>query len=279
MRILSNGIGVGVGDVLLTNEPLHISGNVWFVDNGDTNANDAASPQGLSPEYPLESLFQAITNATTGDIIVLRSTHDEEWGNTLVLTSKALTIVGEGRTGGAPSARLKCDSGAGELLTLGTVRTQLRNIRFGPGSVAAAYESVVVGSGADGSQIIGCQFEAGDNDTAAYAVKLASSGVILEDCVFKSVGTDPTAAPVGLLATTGALEGIIMKRCSFDNGVSGFSGASGYGYAADLSDSALSDLYIESLSLLRGADMKLHSGTSRSIVHVATCTGASKVVW
>ena len=279
MRILSNGIGVGVGDVLLTNEPLYIGGNVWFVNNGHANAADAAAPRGLNPEYPLETLSQAITNSAGGDIVVLGSTHDEITGNPVDLTSKYVIIVGEGRTEGVPSARLRNEGTSGDpILSCGTVPVQLRNIRFGPGYAAGTYASVNFASGANGAQVIGCQFEVGDYDTNEHAVKISSSGLTFEDCVFKSVGTDPTAAPVGLVVTV-APDELVLRRCTLDAGVTGFSGSSGYGYAADLSAAPISGLTMENMSLLNGADVKLSAGSTITVVHVATCTGSSKVVW
>jgi hypothetical protein len=273
MQVLPNGIGVSEGGhVLLNRSPLQLSGNVWFVDSA--SGADAASPRGLNAEYPLATIGQAHTNAGSGDVIVLRSTHSETVAASVAI-SKDVMIIGEGRVSGVPSATLINAAAAGAMLDISALGIRIINVRFVQDPAAPDGHPHLELIGTIGSYVSFCQFETGEVDTAHARVTLGlASYATIEDCVFKSTCTDPTAPPKALLdAATGACNGLVMKRCTFDGGQSGFADQ----YAVDFNTFGVTRMYFEDLSFLNGADIGFKA-TCAGVVH-GTATGQSRMVW
>ena len=264
-----NGIGLGdAADYLAGIHNLVTTGTVWYVDS--ESGADAASPQGLSPEYPLATLDRAVTNATADDTVVLMSTHDETI-TANVFISKRLTIVGLGSSAGVPLAKLTNNvSGAGSISC--TVPVHWRNIRFPEDGASAAQNKLSL---AAGCRMTGCLVERGDNDPAGQGAIIAAivgSGIQLVDCVFKSTGTDPTTPPYMIVMATAAQTDLLIQRCTFDAGITGFSGTYGLSISAAGTGVVLEDL------TLNGADCFVHA-SSTGRYNVTSSTGHSKVVW
>lgn len=267
--------GYTTGDSLGMAEPLLVSGNVWYVDTVD--GVDAVSPAGKNATAPLQSLSQAISNAANHDIIVLINASGA--GLTSAVTvNKSVTIMGSSTAGGASANDLYRIGGAAvNLLTITAADVQLRNLRFratgygetGPSAVAT---SRIVVSGAR-FRMVGCYVECGAADTGA-ALELASGADSAEIRSCDFISNSITTAPYGCILGSAALTGLRVFNSSFSGGATGFSNF----YAVDLSSGAVTRAEVEGVSLLHGADMKLHA-SSTGWVHIEEATGSSRVDW
>ena len=266
---LPNGVGATLGDSLVVNSPLEFNGNIWYVDSA-TGA-DAASPKGRNRNAPLATLDQAVTNSAAGDMIVLMDGHAETI-TSAVAVNKSLTIVGAGQSSGKPTVKLTNNQAAGAVLTCTGSDVQVRNIWF-PTNTQACSARRVTTSGGNYFRMIGCYFEFGANDDAS-GLGLAGTTVEIRNTTFVVTATDNTAQPDTAVDLSGTVSAIIMEGVVFDGGEAGFSDY----FAMDLSDSAVTSFYLENLSLLNGADIKVLAA-SEGYVNVGTSGGGARVDW
>ena len=267
-----NGIGISnASDQLAGAKNLVTAGTVWYVDS--VTGVDAAG-RGRSPEYPVATFAQALSNSSSGDIVVLLPTHDE------IVTAqtqidKRLTIVGLGTTSGKPSAGFTNNVAGGIMFANGGAPVEWRNVFFKKNGAAATTYKIAAESY---WRFHKCRFEAGDNDPkSSRSIMLigASSDMVFSDCWFGSVATDPTDPPATMVdAIAFALTRVRFERCTFDAGLTGFSGTTGY--ALNLGGANV-DLVLEDLTL-NGADVNVGS-TSTGRANVLVSTGAARVVW
>jgi|GEM_PF-2095616 len=267
-----NGIGgYPPGDFLDTCKPLQTSGNVWYVSS--LIGIDAVAPAGQNREKPLATMLQAVTNAVDGDIIVFLPGHTQ----TLTLTQtllKRLTLMGEGVVDGKPAVTLRANMPALNLLQIGAPNCEIRNIYFAPNLALNSDPKVNVG---DVDFLIrGCYFDCGGNDKGPN-VALQSSRARIESSTFISVATASNSQPKAAITTfTGSnITGFTMRDTVISAGPFGFAN-----YAAvDLTvGTAISQVVMENISLLLGADMVLLPATTGRI-NIQTATGGSRVQW
>ena len=265
-----NGAGESLGDTWTTCAPLLMSGVIWWVDS--VTGTNAASPAGQDREKPLATLAQAVTNASNGDMIVLKSTHAEQLTTTVTI-AKELTIAGAGSTGGLPSARITFDA-SGEIILNTAARQEIRNVYFGTRTALGAVERVSM-SGSSDVVIDGCYFECGPNDNApAVNVSAGCDRLQVNNTTFVSIATSLSSRPESGLKIASGLAGTRLNGVTFDGGTVGFSNP----YACDSSTAALTTFEWKSISLLRGAEIKFNaSATGR--LNVQTATGGGRVTW
>lgn len=270
-----NGIGgAAPGDSLDLCKPLQTSGNVWYVSSlTGTDATAGVPTAGQNREKPLATLGLAVTNAADGDIIVMLPGHTQ----TLTLTQtllKRLTLIGEGVTNGKPAVSLLANMPALNLLQIGAPNCEIRNIYFPQQTVPNVNPKVNVGD--VDCLIKGCYFECGANDQNA-AVAIQSSRARIESSTFISVATSITTQPKMAISTFAGsnITGFTMKDTVISSGPYGYSN-----YAAvDLTlGAAISQVVMENISLLLGADMVLLPATTGRI-NVQLATGGSRVQW
>jgi hypothetical protein len=258
----------------VTGKPLYTGGDVWFVDS--VTGTDAASPRGKDRQAPLATLAQAQTNAAAGDIIVLFSTHSETFTAALTI-SKALTIVGEGSSGGKPTAKFTMNAAGAETLVLTAAKTSLRNILF----PEASQTNTVASGGKVNVQatatIDGCYFEQGAKDQLAAIFSNTAAATDFHsftNCTVISTATlIATRSPYGIRYITASPSKVTIDGLILSDGTVGFSTA-----AWDSTAIAITLLQGENISLLLGADMLLHSATGGHLVP-ATVTGGGRVLW
>jgi len=268
---LPNGLGdYPTSDSLGMASPLQVSGNVWYVDS--VSGTDAVSPAGLNAARPLATLAQAITNAADHDIILLADAHTEAL-TSAVTVSKRVTIIGAASAAGIPTAKLYRTGGASvNLLTLTVDGIQLRNIRF-PATATSAVATARINCASTRMRMVGCYVECGEFDTGqALNFAIGSDYPEIRNCTFINVSA--TDQPESAIKSSAGLNGFRMFSTTVDGGAEGFSNF----YAVDLSAAAVTRAEIEGLSLLNGADMKLHA-SSTGWVHVELATGGSRVDW
>ena len=164
-NVWPNGLaGSGFELATVTND--FFSGDVWWLDT--VNGADGASPAGKEREQQLKTLAQAHTNAVAGDIIVIESGSAETLAVSQSLNKAGITILGLGT--GATRPRYTC-SGAVDLLSITAAGVRIYNMYF-PASTGASTSRIK--TAAAESEINGCYFECGTNDTAV-AVSVAAT--------------------------------------------------------------------------------------------------------
>lgn len=269
---LSNGLGETVGDTLASAAPLQLAGNVWFVSS--LTGTDAVGTAGQNKEKPLATLNQAVTNAASGDLICLLTGHTETRTSAIAI-SKTLRIVGIGTTSGKPSVQLKNNQAAGALFTLsGNVSVEFRNVYFP--SPMQACSATLITAGALHQNFIGCYFEGDGNvDDSIINLNTSTTGsrFSMVNCTMVSTSTTIATQPVTGVKATAFPSSVWLDGCVFDDGTVGWTND----YVWDTSGSAFGiEFFAQSLSLLRGAAIKLNS--SLATINAQTVSGGARVV-
>lgn len=266
-----NGIGgYQPGDFLDTCRPLQTSGNVWYVSS--LVGIDAAAPAGQNREKPLATLAQAVINSADEDIIVFLPGHTQ----TLTLTqtfNKRLTLIGEGVVDGKPAVSFYGNTAAQNLFNINSTAVQLRNLYFPENKLSNNVQRILVQN--TDFLMRGCYVECGANDRAA-ALLLSGARPRIESSTFISTAVLTTAQPLmAIQSDTVNITGLTMEDVVVSAGKFGFSN-----YAAvDLGvATGMTQLKIEGMSLLLGADMVLPVGATGR-VNIQTATGGSRVQW
>lgn len=269
-NLYPNGAGGTTGDIWATSEPLYLSGAIWYVHA--STGTDAAAPAGKNREKPLATIAQAVTNAADNDVIVCLSGHTETLTAAQAISEK-LTIVGEGSSSGVPTVVFTCNAAAASLFSISGTNVELRNLKFAAQSQANSATKITVS--AVGFVMDGCYMELGANDDAA-GLTLASGAdqALIRNTTFISTATLTSAQPESALKTSAAVADLTLEGVTFSAGTVGFSNY----FAWDSSAAAVTRLRALNLSLLLGADVKLHASTTGR-VHVGTSTGSSRVEW
>lgn len=269
-NVYPNGIGGDTGAALALAEPLYVSGAVWYVQS--TTGTDAATPAGRNREKPLATLAQAITNAADNDIIVCLSAHAETLTG-LVTISKKLTIIGEGSAAGVPTVVFTPNAAAASLFSITATNVELHNLKIAAQSQANSATKITCNQ--VGFVMDGCYVECGALDDAA-ALTLASGAdqARVRNTTFISTGTLTSAQPESALKTSAAIADLTLEGVVFSSGTVGWSNY----FAWDSSAAAVTRLRCSDLSLLLGADVKLHA-SSTGRLHIGTSTGGSRVEW
>lgn len=285
-NLLPNGIGGLVADDLITAKNLQLSSpaRIWYVDSVTGDSGNS----GKDRKFPLDTIANAFA-AFVGDdnIVVCLSTHKEEISSEVNVNS-ATTIVGEGAVAGVPSVELTLAPGAIDMFSFnqGLGCVDIRNLHFMPPGNAAS-PAISTGSYIIANQpacrILGCHFDF-DEFSGDDGIKMSTGSDYwtYENCVFTNVDdTDPVVArpqPAIRIEGAGALKRLVMCGCTFDGGLHGFDDGSQNPYAFDGSIQVVNQVRILRMSLLRGADFKLHED-STGYVEVTQATGHAKVEW
>jgi hypothetical protein len=265
-----NGLGASLGDTLGTCKPLATSGKVWFVGPGGADGNN-----GGSELMPKETIASAISSASAGDIIVLMDGYTATISATLTLSLAGLTIVGQGRAAGKPTVKLTPNLSTTNTFNITGAGVALRNIWLKTNLQECSAPRVsVTGSRV---RISDCYFECDAYEDSAATISLGSGsdGISIIDTTLVSTATDNVALPLTGITVTGAgISDVWLKGVTLDNGTLGW----GNYYAADMSSQIITRLRGESVSLLRGADIKLNASTT-GFLNAQTVSGAGAVSW
>lgn len=262
------GLGQTLGyPLVIQGTWLIASGDVWWVDSasGD-DGND-----GRSENAPLATLGQAHTNASSEDIVVLASTHDETLSAALSLTTP-ITVVGAGKSNGLPTAKLRMNH-ASAGISLSSSGCSIRNVYFDEQQQANSGAMVTLAS--QYTSLHDCYMVMGPESSSGTGITITGNGALLSGCTVLSVSTgseNPPSIGVSLNA-----QYIRILDCVLDGGELGFGD---YYALKDIGGggTAVDGLQIENLSLLRGADALLDAETA-GYVHIGSATGGAKVDW
>jgi hypothetical protein len=115
----------------------------------------------------------------------------------------------------------------------------------------------------------GCRFEVSSTDQAGAMEVVVL--LMMRDSEFLAVGTSSATRPAKALSVTGSA-GVYLSDVTFDGGEYGFTTHTA------VEDGAGAVWRAERISLLRGADITLDSGSSGFFSDVTT-TGSSRIIW
>lgn len=265
LNYLSGGLGGATGDSLVTAEEFVTNAKVYWV----SSLTGSALNSGLDREHPKASLATVSLVAAEGDTIVLMDGHTETiaGGGASILIPTGAALVGEGRSGGKPTAKLRNDA-TGQGITVG-IGAEIRNVFFeDPTASNTSYPTVSAATA--GWRLIDCYFECGPN-TGCTAFRIgAGCGsqdpdyALVRGCTFISTATTNTAGsrPAYGVWVTDQADHLWLDGCVFDDGVYGFD--NDYAYYAYRVAAAVrtDDLKITDCSLLRGASMYIDATNS-----------------
>jgi hypothetical protein len=282
MYIHPNGIGGATGDSLALAKPLYTSEPVHYVDSQTGNAFYSGRDR-KAPFLTIAAAVSAI-GASDGHIIVCLDGHTEEVSTTITL-AQAVTIIGEGLDAGIPTVTLTIGHITNDVILVTADNCEVRNIRFLSGNSAVApissTASCIRTTSADGLTIHGCHFDV-DQRTNGPAVEVGATSdhETLKRCVFRSTayGGPGKPEPDSAVRSMGAGSPLTFDGCTFDGGAEGFNDGSGNNWAFDGSAAATPRLRVTDLTLLNGADFKVHA-SSKGYISAPTTTGSSVVIW
>lgn len=258
----SDGIGGSTGDSLVSASPLLATG-VLYVDS----VTGSDSYDGVQRSRPKATLAGAYAAAANGYVIVLLSTHSEQIASVVTVSLKNITIVGEGSSGGYPTAVL--GGGNNVRITFSGDDCQLRNVKFTTSTATNSSSNVVVTGKRFSSA--GNRFELTATDGCGLEIGVGSSYSRTGNDTFISTSTTIAAVPTyGMIVANGA-DGLELDGTVFSDGQYGFAS-----YAFSYVSSTFPNIRAENLSLLLGAEF--NCGTPYGYVHVGTSTGGGRVI-
>jgi len=275
-----SGIGEALGDQLVTNSPLFVSGFIAHVDSTNlASLND--SDHGESKERPWATLVYALAQVNAGDIIVLHDGHTEalDMSGTFGLdVNKRVIIVGAGASGGEATVQLSGDDGGGTatyLLRLSAAGSEIRNVHFAEMSdtLSAGFVSIT----ATGCRLNGCQFDAGPANLSFRLVEIATALVtVVDNCTFRAGESDVAippyyvvnAKPAGGMQVAGGT--LWSDGCVFDSGSLGWDEAA-------FETSGATNLVMENVSVIGGGRF-LITESGQNILSIPTSSGAVSIV-
>lgn len=234
------------------------AGEVYYVDsaNGlDTNA-------GTDPNAPFATLGAAVTAASAGALIVLRSGHAETLSATLTISTTDLVIVAEDDT---VTITVNVSGAPGISATIQEVT--FRGITFTSTSGVASTSLLTISG--DGCHVHNCRFNC---DTSLVAgLEAGGAYQYVTDCTFTSLPTAVAAKPqYGLYVSSPGDSGSITSvNCTFDGGTVGFS-------TAALGGNNIYVTRIEKVTLKNGADIVIDPDSS-GYIHVESMDGDCNV--
>ncbi len=259
---LPNGIGASLGDSLVTNKPLRMSGTPRYVSS--VLGSDANS--GESRKDPKATLASALTASSNGDWIVLAADHTETYTSALSI-STSVTIVAEGLV----TAEFINNSASASLFTVDTTDVQLINIDFAEQLQTNSAPLITC----DQARFLmrGCVLSANGSNNAALLqlntgagdCRIDATGFISTSLAQSEAGTnDP---PTTGLEVTAAMSDLHMTGTVFNGGPIGWTD-----YAFKASTAAMTRLRATGMSFLLGADYALHAD-STGYLHIGVSTG------
>lgn len=177
------------------------AGDIWYVHSDGSNTNT-----GRSPQNPLATIAQAITNATAGndDVICVLPGHTETLtaAGTVTVSKAGLSIIGLGRS--PRDHVINYTTAAGASFDVTAARVTIANLAFTPIGVDAVTAAINV-SAAD-FRMLDCQMEHANAINQAVLGVLttaAANRMLIKGCHFFGTTDAGTSAAIRLVGGTG----------------------------------------------------------------------------
>lgn len=261
-------MGGTAGAALATAAPLYMSGNVWYVGPGGT---DAAAPRGKERIRPLATIGQALTNASAGDIIVCLQSYTESLSAVQTVSKAGLLIIGEG-SGSARPTITRATAANFVAFDVTAAGVWIWNIKFA-GSTGAN-TSARIQTAAAGTVVRECYIESSANDTGPGFAAVTGAGTLrIVDTTFISSASTPASQPESAVKVSNAISDFDLDTVTIDGGSSGWSNPYAFDGAA-----AITRLRALNVDLLNDSDVTLATGTT-GYMTVRNDSGSARVVW
>lgn len=240
--------GGSLGARLATRKPVYMSGVTWYVSS--SNGSDAGGTRGQQRLRPLATLAQAYTNASAGDTIICLAGHAETLTAAQTLGKAGLHLYGEGSGSSVP--QFTCN-GAIAMFDVTADGVWIENLKF-PQSGTAPTARVRIAS--LGTQVVGCTFESGANDTAPALKYVTGAGKArVVNTTFTSTATSLSSQPSIGLEVANAMSDLELDTVVFSGGSYGWSDFAFKGTAA------ITRLVGIDVDLLLDADLYVATGS------------------
>jgi hypothetical protein len=170
-------------------------GQVFFV-GGDAVAyrgiGASDNGPGTSPEQPLKTIAQAITNCTTGrgDTIVLLPGDLADITTALAMSKADVTLTGTDPNGWLNPSQIT-GGAAIDVITVTAANCVIEDLHFAASGAAVTSRINVAGAGL---RVRDCTFECGANDVETITVADAGDDLAVENCRFYVTANGPDAA-------------------------------------------------------------------------------------
>lgn len=187
----------------------YFSGSVQWLDTVLGNNSNA----GTERELPVATLAQAVTNSAANGIIAIEAGSYEALTGAQTLNLAGLTLVGLGIGSNRPRYTA---AGAIAMFNITAAATRIINIYF-PASTTAPTSRI--STTAAETEINGCYFECGINDTGAATI----IGANAHSCrLINSSWVTTASRPAIGVSVTGAVTDLHWKNIAFDGGSYGW---------------------------------------------------------
>lgn len=266
-----NGLGQSLGDSLVISPggPIYTSGKVWYVSSSTGNSGY----DGRNDKRPLDTLANAQTAASSGDVIVLMDGHAETLTSKLTI-SKELIIVGGGQSDGKPTVKFTNNQAADHLFDITADNVQLRNIWFEEESQSNSAPTLATSG--KGFRMVGCYMELDGNttDCGLLLEQTTDELAFLHNCTFVSTATTISSVPDTAIRVNDTSMTLWAVGVTFDGGTYGFE--AGYAYDEDQAAASPDARVFDDLTLLRGADMRF-IGADTIVVQVSSDSNEPRI--
>ena len=239
--------------------PSYFSGAVQWLDTtgGGSNAN-----AGTTPELPVATFAQAVTNSAANGVIVIGAGSQEALGSSQALSLAGLMVIGCGT--GSARPRYTC-SGAVDMFSVSAAGVRFRNLYF-PASTGVSTSRIAFAAAS--GRVKDCYFECGASDTVrALKVHTGANNTIISGTTFATTASRPA---IGCEFSAAATD-CELKDCIFDGGSFGWSD-----YALKITVAA-TRLTLENVSMLRRSDYSSVTATTYQLFGLSS-DGTNRVV-
>jgi len=196
------------GVFTVVNETL-TTGNIFYVDSGQTSTGGTTSSFGRSPDAPFTTLASALSacTASNGDMIFLMPGHAEAPSATITVNKAGVSIVGMGNGVNRPVFTHAHTAGDDNFdITAADVR--IENIKLAAGTNSGGNTvQINVANGAHNFELAGCYIEMGAKNTQMMTVAATAHRGHIHDCTIQGTA----AAPDSLIVWEGGSDGWVVE--------------------------------------------------------------------
>lgn len=176
----------------VVNETL-TTGNIFYVDSGQTTTGGTTSSFGRNPDSPFTTLASALTNCTAsnGDMIFLMPGHTEAPVATITVNKAGVTIIGMGNGTNRPTftpAHTAADDAFD--ITVANVKIKNINIDAGTNSTGNTVQVNVAAAGHDFT-MENCKIQMGGKNLQCFTVAATAHRGTLKDITVVGTAANP----------------------------------------------------------------------------------------
>lgn len=260
--IWSGGLA-GSGIDTATTTPVIVSAAIIWLDF--TNGSDANA--GTSPELPVKTFAQAVTNAASSSIISVVANNAEVVTGTVAI-NKSVKVVGSGI--GSARASFAPASAATLMFNVTSDDVSFESIYF-KSAQATTGTAGRVSCANKGLEFYSCQMDSSFFDGAGIILAAGADYFRIDGCSFTAVGPFVAGTSQTFVNCSGTNIGGKIFNTVFD----GASLGAGFNSSVAISLTSATRLYIKNLTLVGRTDVT-GTGVSYEIIGLTT-SGASKV--